>query len=166
MGGKLVDWFGMTVVKALAVSSAPGLSRPPAATRVIFARELFRYKPMSEGKKKILVIEDDAEVRGMLAHYLDYLDYEVETAKDGLDGLKKIKSGVYDLVITDIAMPYISGIGIISMLKEEYPEVPVMAITGYGYHAEELAEEKNANAIVSKPFDIHELRKIIEELIK
>ena len=117
-------------------------------------------------KKSILVIEDDAEVRSMLADYLGYLDYEVETAKDGLDGLKKIKSGVYDLVITDIAMPYVSGIGIISILKEEHPEVPVMAITGYGYHAEELAEEKNANAIVSKPFDIQEIKKIIEELIE
>ncbi len=120
---------------------------------------------MSEDKKSILVIEDDAEVRSMLEDYLTYLDYEVFTAEDGLEGLKKIKSGSYDLVITDIAMPYVSGIGIISILKEEHPEIPVMAMTGYGYHAEELANEKNANAIVSKPFDIQEIKQLIEDLL-
>jgi len=121
---------------------------------------------MNENKKSILVIEDDAEVRSMLEDYLAYLDYEVFTAEDGLEGLKKIKSGRYDLVITDIAMPYVSGIGIISILKEEHPEIPVMAMTGYGYHAEELANEKNANAIVSKPFDIQEIKRLIEDLLE
>jgi CheY-like chemotaxis protein len=120
---------------------------------------------MTENKKSILVIEDDAEVRSMLEDYLTYLGYEVFTAEDGLEGLKKIKSGRYDLVITDIAMPYVSGIGIISILKEEHPEIPVMAVTGYGYHAEELANEKNANAIVSKPFDIQEIKNLIEDLL-
>ena len=120
---------------------------------------------MIENKKSILVIEDDAEVRSMLEDYLTYLGYEVFTAEDGLEGLKKIKSGRYDLVITDIAMPYVSGIGIISILKEEHPEIPVMAVTGYGYHAEELANEKNANAIVSKPFDIQEIKNLIEALL-
>ena len=120
---------------------------------------------MSDNKKSILVIEDDAEVRSMLEDYLAFLGYEVFTAEDGLEGLKKIKSNRYDLVITDIAMPYVSGIGIISILKEEHPEIPVMAMTGYGYHAEELAEEKNANAIVSKPFDIQEIKQIIEDLL-
>ncbi len=120
---------------------------------------------MSDNKKSILVIEDDTEVRSMLEDYLTYLNYEVFTAEDGLEGLKKIKSGSYDLVITDIAMPYVSGIGIISILKEEHPEIPVMAMTGYGYHAEELANEKNANAIVSKPFDIQEIKQLIEDLL-
>ncbi len=121
---------------------------------------------MTQKKKSILVIEDDAEVRSMLEDYLTYLKYEVFTAEDGLEGLKKIKTGTYDLVITDIAMPYVSGIGIISILKEEHPEIPVMAMTGYGYHAEELANEKNANAIVSKPFDIQEIKRLIEELLE
>ena len=121
---------------------------------------------MTKKKKKVLVIEDDAEVRSMLKDYLVYLDYKVVTAEDGLKGLQRIKSEEYDLVITDIAMPYVSGIGIIAILKEEHPEIPVIAITGYGYHAEELAYEKNANAIVSKPFDIQEIKTIIDDLIQ
>ncbi len=121
---------------------------------------------MTEDKKKrILIVEDDPEVRSMLEDYLSYLNYATDVAADGLEGLRKIKEQDYHLVITDIAMPYVSGIGIISILKQEHPDVPVIAITGYGYHAEELAHEKKADRIIGKPFDIQELKNAIEELL-
>jgi CheY-like chemotaxis protein len=116
-------------------------------------------------KKNVLVVEDDDEVRSMLDDYLTFLGYETDTAIDGLEGLAKIKENKYDLVITDIAMPYVSGIGIISILKKDNPEVPVIAITGYGYHAEELAQEKNADFIIGKPFDVHKLKEAIKSLL-
>ncbi len=120
---------------------------------------------MEQDKKRILVIEDDQEIRSMLEDYLSYLGYEVLTASDGLEGLKEIKSRDYDLVITDITMPFVSGIGIISVLKQKHPDIPVIAITGYGYHAEELAHEKRADRILSKPFEIQELKETIENLL-
>jgi len=120
---------------------------------------------MEQDKKRILVIEDDQGVRSMLEDYLVYFGYEVVTANDGLQGLKEIKGRDYDLVITDITMPYVSGIGIISVLKQNHPDIPVIAITGYGYHAEELAHEKKADRILSKPFEIQELRETIENLL-
>ncbi len=101
----------------------------------------------------------------MLKDYLTFLGYETVTAADGLEGLNCIKERPYDLVITDIAMPYVSGIGIISILKREHPEIPVIAITGYGYHAEELAQEKNADYIMGKPFDVQKLKEAVEKLI-
>ncbi len=119
-----------------------------------------------EQTRRILVIEDDGEVLDMLVDYLSFLDYNVDSAKDGLEGLKKIKETTYDLVITDLAMPYVSGIGIISVIKKDYPGIPVIAITGYGYYAEELAQEKKADCIMSKPFEIEELRQTIEDLLK
>jgi CheY-like chemotaxis protein len=122
-------------------------------------------RKMEQDKKRILVIEDDQEIRSMLEDYLSYLGYEVLTASDGLEGLKEIKSRDYDLVITDITMPYVSGIGIISVLKQKHPDIPVIAVTGYGYHAEELAHEKRADRILSKPFEIQELKETIENLL-
>lgn len=120
---------------------------------------------MTQSHRRILVIEDDGEVRDMLVDYLSFLDYEVLSAKDGLEGLKRIKEGPFDLVITDLAMPHISGIGIISVIKKDHPEIPVIAITGYGYYAEELAQEKKADCIMSKPFEINELKDTVEKLL-
>ena len=120
---------------------------------------------MGQDQKRILVIEDDQQVRSMLEDYLVYFGYEVVTASDGLQGLKEIKGRDYNLVITDITIPYISGIGIISVLKQNHPHIPVIAITGYGYHAEELANEKKADHILPKPFEIKELKETIENLL-
>lgn len=116
-------------------------------------------------KKRILIIENDNEVRAMLMDYLGFLGYDVTGASDGLQGLKEIKAGGYDLVITDVTMPYISGIGIISVIKRDHPEVPVIAITGYGYYAEELAQEKRADRVLRKPFEIKELREAMGGLL-
>jgi CheY-like chemotaxis protein len=120
---------------------------------------------MEHDKKTVLVVEDDNEVRSMLNDYLTFLGYQTDTAADGLEGLNKIKEQAYDLVITDIAMPYVSGIGIISILKKDYPEIPVIAITGYGYHAEELAQEKHADFIMGKPFDVQKLKEAVKRLL-
>ena len=119
----------------------------------------------SDSKGLILVVEDDDEVRSMLQDFLSFLGYDIDIAADGLEGLNKIKEGTYDLVITDIVMPYVSGIGIISILKKEHPEIPIIAITGYGYHAEELAHGKNADLIMGKPFDVQKLKEAIERLL-
>ena len=120
---------------------------------------------MGHDKKRVLVVEDDNEVRSMLNDYLTFLGYQTDTAADGLEGLNKIKEHAYDLVITDIAMPYVSGIGIISILKKDYPDIPVIAITGYGYHAEELAQEKHADFIMGKPFDVQKLKEAVKRLL-
>ncbi len=112
-------------------------------------------------KKRILVVEDDREVLSMLMNYLDFLGYETTGAEDGLQGLKFLRTGIYDIVITDLSMPYISGIGIISVIKKDYPNVPVIAITGFGRYAEELAQEKKADYVLSKPFEVADLKTAI-----
>jgi CheY-like chemotaxis protein len=83
-----------------------------------------------------------------------------------MEGLRRLDEGGYDLVITDIVMPYVSGVGVVSKLKERYPQIPVIAITGYGKEPEAAAIEMNADLVLAKPVKMSILRDYIVQLIK
>jgi DNA-binding response OmpR family regulator len=116
-------------------------------------------------KKTILVIEDDADVLSVITKYLKYLGYGVMTASDGMQGMKLLESGGYDLVITDIVMPYISGVGVVTAVKEKTPGMPVIAITGYGKEPEAAALEKKADVVLAKPVKMAVLKERISSLL-
>jgi CheY-like chemotaxis protein len=115
-------------------------------------------------KKTILVIEDDPDVLQMIVRHLEHLDYDVISARDGMEGLKKLETGGYDMVITDIVMPYVSGVGVVTALKEKWPMIPVIAITGYGKEPEAAALEKKADVVLAKPVRMAVLREHIDRL--
>ena len=62
-------------------------------------------------------------------------------------------------------MPQISGLGLISIIKKKFPDTPVIAITGWGEYPEAFAVESQADKVLSKPFELSELDKVINELI-
>lgn len=119
-----------------------------------------------ERRKTILVIEDDPDVRSMIVKHLKHQGFDVVTAKDGMEGLKKLKAGGYELVITDIVMPYVSGTGLVTALKESNPHIPVIAMTGYGEEPEAVATEKKADLVLSKPVMMSELKDHIARLLR
>jgi DNA-binding response OmpR family regulator len=116
---------------------------------------------------KLLVIDDSQEILAALDKYLQQKKFNVTTAADGLEGLKILKAekGGFDLVITDLVMPFVSGVGVISILKKEFPDTPVVAITGYGEHPEALALEANADVVMEKPFDLDDLERQVNDLL-
>ncbi|MGD8981350.1 MAG: response regulator [Desulfobacterales bacterium] len=116
---------------------------------------------------KLPIIDDDEPVLANLCYFLRDKKYDVTTASDGLEGLKLFENDRqgFDLVITDIVMPKISGIGLISMIKEKSPDIPVIAITGRGEYPEAFAVESQADKVLSKPFGLTELDDAINELI-
>ncbi len=116
-------------------------------------------------KKTIFIIEDDNHVLSMMKNYFEYLGYNIITASNGLDGLKMLKSENYDLVITDIVMPYVSGLGIISVIKEKSSDLPIIAITAYGKHPERLAAEEKADVVLRKPFEMEKLKDHVVKLL-
>jgi DNA-binding response OmpR family regulator len=116
---------------------------------------------------KLLIIDDNKEILNALSDFLKKKKYDVVSASDGLDGLKFLetqKQG-FDLVITDLVMPNISGVGLISIIKNKFPGIPVIAITGWGEHPEALAIEAKADGILEKPFELSELDTLIRELL-
>ena len=119
-----------------------------------------------EDKPKILVIDDSKETVAGLQSFFNN-KYEVMTAENGLDGLKYFEeddNGI-DLVITDLVMPDISGVGVISIVKKKYPGIPVIAITGWGEHPEALATEADADLVLEKPFELSELDKHVTDML-
>ena len=116
-------------------------------------------------KKTILIIEDDPDVLSTLIKQLEYFGYKVITASDGMEGMRKLDAGGYDLVITDIVMPFISGVGVVTALKEKMPHIPVIVITGYGKEPEAAAMEQKADIVLAKPVKMSVLKDTIEKLL-
>ena len=116
---------------------------------------------------KLLVIDDNRELLAAIYQFLSNKKYDVVSASDGLDGLKLLEAEEqrFDLVITDIVMPNISGLAIISIVKKKFPGTPVIAITGWGEHPEMLALEAQADLVLEKPFELDELDDAIKELL-
>jgi DNA-binding NtrC family response regulator len=118
-------------------------------------------------KARLLIVEDNEEVLRSLKKYFEKKQYQVVTASNGLDGLKAFESerDGFDLIITDLVMPNISGVAIISMVKKKSPDIPVIAITGWGEHPESLATEAKADLVLEKPIELDKLNSFIDDLL-
>jgi DNA-binding NtrC family response regulator len=116
-------------------------------------------------KERILLIDDDIAVLRTLEIILTDLDYDIVTAKDGVEGLKTFYATHPDLVITDLIMPEKEGIETIIEMRRERPEVKIIAISGGGrMHNTDflgLAASLGANAVLPKPFDPTQLAETI-----
>jgi DNA-binding NtrC family response regulator len=117
-------------------------------------------------KHCLLVIDDSKETVAGLQSFFSQ-SYDVMTAFNGLDGLKTFEQNekMIDLVITDLVMPEISGVGVISIIKKKYPGTPVIAITGWGEHPGALATEADADLVLDKPFELSDLDRHVKDLL-
>jgi CheY-like chemotaxis protein len=115
---------------------------------------------------KILVVDDDEVILKTIAEYLEEKNFNVVAVNNGLDALKMFESGDsgIDLLITDLIMPNIGGVAVISIVKKRYPKIPIIAITGWGEHPETLAKEVEADFVLEKPFKLDYIDKIIRNL--
>lgn len=110
--------------------------------------------------KKILVIEDDILMVKILEFILRKEGYELTIAKDGIEGIEKLNSVNPDLVITDIILPFKSGLEVISFVKENFNHIPVIVVSSMGEEEGTVLEAFNLGAddFVSKPFNPNELK--------
>lgn len=116
---------------------------------------------------KLLIIDDSEEILTALCNFFSKKKYEVVSASNGLDGLKLLdeEGENFDLVITDLVLPNISGVAVISIVKNRFPNTPIIAITGWGEHPEALAKEARADLVLEKPFKLPSLEKAAKELL-
>jgi PAS domain S-box-containing protein len=119
---------------------------------------------------RILVIEDEPQMRTMLKQMLEDKGCDVVEASDGKEGIKLYRANPFDLIVTDIIMPEREGIEIIIELKKDFPDVKIIAISGGGRSEPEsylnLAEQLGAKRVFPKPIDREELLNAVRDLLK
>ncbi len=119
---------------------------------------------------KFLVVEDSPTMRQLIRFTLKRIpEIEVVEANDGVDGLKKLSSGPFDLILTDINMPIMDGLKLVSLVRSNpaYQEIPVVIITTEGAQEDrERALALGANAYITKPIQASSLLSTIKELLK
>ncbi len=120
-------------------------------------------------RKRILVVDDEDDLRSMLKFRLEAMDYDVSEAVDGQEGLDKARSSRPDLIILDLMLPKIDGFKVCRMLKfdEKYKHIPIIMFTARAQEKDkQIGKEMGAEAYVTKPFDPDILLSKIKELLK
>lgn len=131
---------------------------------------LLRYdvKNVKSGptKKKILVVDDEPDVITTLIESLEALGYRADGAGNGVVALEKLEQDTYDLVITDIRMPEKNGIDLLNDIKQKYPHLPVVMITGYTLaYPPEQAMKEGARGYIAKPFRINQIDELLAKIL-
>ncbi len=121
---------------------------------------------MTSNKRKILLVDDEPGMLEPMAEYLSYeLDqHEILTAYDGQKALDILALETIDLVVSDIKMPRVSGLQLLSKIQAKYPQTSVILMSAYGNH--QIRDELKKNSFlhfISKPFSVSELKDLITE---
>jgi len=115
----------------------------------------------------ILIVEDRESMSDMLKETLRTEGYRTITAKDGPEGIKKIKENRIDLVLTDLKLPRKNGIDVLMAAKEENPLMPVIVMTAFGsVETAVLAIKEGAFDFITKPFDTDHLLVLMKRRLR
>ena len=117
---------------------------------------------------EILVIDDDTDILDYIRTALQDL-HTVTTANDGERGLFECERRSFDLIITDIFMPFRDGLDILREVKNSYPDIKTIAMTGYATKGNadylKAAEAMGANATLPKPFTVEQLFVVVDSVL-
>jgi two-component system response regulator VanR len=109
----------------------------------------------------ILVIEDEKGILSIIQEALTRFGHIVETAFDGIEGIKKFDDGSYDMVITDLRMPRLDGSGVVRHIRNSRRNsIPVLGISGTPWQT----QDSGFDAVLSKPFPLRDLVEWVKKL--
>ena len=116
---------------------------------------------------KILIIDDDANIRKALAAVLEDEGYIVETVDTAKKGIEKTETGFFNLALIDVRLPDMEGVELLPRLRETSPKIRKIIITGYPtLQNAAAAVNKGADAYIMKPFDVEKMLQTIKEQLK
>jgi two-component system chemotaxis response regulator CheY len=117
-------------------------------------------------EKKILIVEDQADLREMLATLLRAEGFMIYTASDGREGLEVFKTNCPDLIVTDINMPNMNGVDMVRTVREMHCDsIPILVLTAVGSGVASDALEAGANQALIKPVELQTLVNGVKRLL-
>ena len=109
-------------------------------------------------KKRILIVDDDAEIRDLLEFDISSSGYFVDTASDGMEGLNKALNNKYDLILLDVMMPKMNGFDVCKNIRQAKINVPILMLTAKGTISDKTSGfDSGADDYLVKPFSFSEL---------
>ena len=117
--------------------------------------------------KKILIVDDELNMRLVLSAMLKKEGFEVSSASNGREALQILQSNKMALVITDLNMQGMDGMDLLTQISSNHPQIPVVMITAHGTIATAVeALKKGAFDYITKPFDLDDLKNIVSKAIR
>lgn len=113
---------------------------------------------------KLLIVDDEQEIRDMLSRHFQYLGFQVETACDGIEAIEKLAQERTEVIISDIVMPRMNGVELLRIVRQQYPMIHSIMVTGYVTLDNALSCMRlGADTCVFKPLeDLTELEQAVE----
>ncbi|MFH1228189.1 MAG: HD domain-containing phosphohydrolase [Planctomycetota bacterium] len=116
--------------------------------------------------QKVLIIDDDPDIRRMLSAFLVKMDCEVLEAESGIDGIEMLVREPFDLVMCDMIMPALDGLSTLALIKKNHPKMPVLMMSGSATHDQIIeALDKGAVDMLAKPFNMMQVKKVVIKVL-
>lgn len=115
---------------------------------------------------RVLIVDDEKNIRLTLSQAISSLPVEIETAENGEQALKKVEEGMFAMILLDLRMPGIDGMEVLRRLRDDRPEIPVVIITAHG-NIESAVEAMKLGAIefLPKPFAPQQIRSLVSRVL-
>ena len=115
---------------------------------------------------KILVVDDDPVIRKLLCQVLSEDGHKVSLATNGAQVIEKVQNEDFELLLLDVHMPVMNGLETLRIMRSTFPQLPVVMMDSYPDQLVKQAENEGALTCIHKPFDLKELREVIEKVKK
>ena len=114
---------------------------------------------------QVLIVDDNPNMSALLSDMLDVFDFSSQQATGGIEALEKLATEDFSMVITDLRMPEMSGSELLRSIKEKYPDMPVIVISGYSLAEEEDAVlSELADEFINKPFRMDDIECVLQKI--
>ncbi len=159
---------GEVVLESKPKAGTTAIVRLPIASRIPAVRR--QQKPRAEGvaheakSLRILVADDDPAVLAVVRDVLELLGHRPAVADSGRGALQLAEREQFDLVITDLGMPGMTGVQLAQILRSQYGDLPVILLTGWGDNLTAVRENPALDLVLSKPITVEQLREAIDSV--